>query len=163
ALFFPKAGLGLSGTTGGHLQVVGPLQALDVEGELTGAQGKLNAQAFNGLHTRLQYAAGTLGLTGLRASVGEGSIAGDFVLDVQAGAPTYLFNGTARGVDIDALASAGISGLSQFHGRVTGRVVGVGAGTRAQVLGDVTLGRGSLRSVSFDAAHAIFWRGDDGR
>jgi translocation and assembly module TamB len=163
ALFFPKAALTLAGTTGAHLQVVGPVQALDIAGEMTGAQGRLNGQAFSGLHTRLQYAAGTLALTGLRASVGGGSVTGDVVLDVENTAPGYLFNGTARGVDVGALASAGISGLSQVRGRVSGRVVGVGSGARAQVLGDVTLGVGSVRGLAFHDAHAIFWRGDDGR
>lgn len=163
ALFFPKAAVTLAGTTGAHLQVVGPVQALDIEGEMAGAQGRLNGQAFGGLHTRLQYAAGTLALTGLRASVGGGSVTGDIVLDVENTVPTYLFNGTARGVDVGALASAGISGLNQVRGRVSGRVVGVGSGAKAQVLGDVTLGAGSVRGFAFHDAHAIFWRGDDGR
>ena len=163
AMFFPRAGLTITGSTGAHVQIIGPVSALDVDGELAGAEGTLNHEPFRGLYTRLQYAAHTVGLTGLRASVGGGSLSGDLLLDVASSTPTYLFNGNARGVDVAALVSAGLSGLRDVRGRVSGRVVGVGTGTRAQLLGDVTLGTGSFHGVAFDQARTVFWRGGDGR
>ena len=105
----------------------------------------------------MQYAGGTLTLTGLRSSVAGGRLAGSLVLDVAKGTPSYLFSGTTSDVDIGALASAGFSGVDAVRGRMSGHMVGVGDGPRVQLMGDVTLGSGSIRGVAFDRVHAIFW------
>lgn len=162
ALFFPRAAVALTGKAGATLQVVGPMAALDVDGEIAGAHGRLNGQAFDDLHATMQYAAGTLTLADLRSSVAGGRLAGTFVLDVATGTPSYLFSGTTHDVDVTALASIGVTGLNGVHGRITGHMAGVGTGTRVQVLGDVTMGPGSVRGLAFDQAHAIFWHDSNG-
>jgi hypothetical protein len=162
ALFFPNAPLTLSGRAGGEIRVTGPVAALDLDAEIAGAQGQINGQPFDGLHARLQYGAGILSLTGLRTDAAGGRLAGDLVLDAGPGTASYLFNGTTSDVDVRALASAGLSGLTAVTGRVSGRVVGVGTGTHVQVMGDVRMGSGSMRGLGFDGLHAIFWHDADG-
>ncbi|HYM90536.1 MAG TPA: DUF748 domain-containing protein, partial [bacterium] len=162
ALFFPHARLTITGQAGAEIQVSGPVQALDLDGEITGATGRLNGQGFEGLHARMQYAAGTVTVTSLRSSVAGGQLSGDLVLAVANGTPSYLFSGTTSDMDVGALASAGLSGLGAVRGRISGHVVGVGTGPRVQFMGDVTLGPGDVRGVPFDRMHAIFWQGDSG-
>jgi translocation and assembly module TamB len=158
ALFFPRARLTLTGKAGAEIQIVGPVRALDVDGEVTEARGTLNGQAFAGLHTRMQFGAGTLTLADLASSFAGGRVAGTFVLDTASGTPSYLFSGTTSDVDVTALASVGLTGLSKLSGRVSGHVVGVGTGTRAQVMGDVTMPRGSIQGLAFEGGRAIFWQ-----
>jgi translocation and assembly module TamB len=161
-LFFPQAPLRLSGEAGGDVRIAGPVAALAVDGEVTGARGRFNRQRFDGLRTRLQYGAGTLSLTGLRASVGDGRLSGDLMLTQAKGAASYLFSGETSNVDVRALESAGISGLSAVKGRITGRVIGAGSGAQVQMMGDVTMAAGSFAGQSFDQVRAIFSRGSDG-
>lgn len=163
ALFFPKARLTLTGKAGAALQIVGPVGAPDIDGEFTGARGRLNGQAFNDLHTKMQYAAGMLTLADLRSSVAGGRLRGSLVLDVASGTPAYLFSGTTHEVDVAALSSLGLTGLNKVSGRMSGRLAGAGTGTQVQVLGDVTMGRGSIQGLGFDGAHAVFWHDSDGR
>jgi len=162
SVFFPQARLALTGQAGAEIQVTGPVAALGIDGEITGASGRLNGVDFADLQARLQYAAGTVMLTGLRSSVAGGQLSGDLVLAASGGTPSYLFSGTTSGVDVDALAFAGLRGLTAVRGRVSGHVVGVGTGSRAQLMGDVTLGSGTVRGVPVDRMHAIFWEGDSG-
>ncbi|HET8998471.1 MAG TPA: translocation/assembly module TamB domain-containing protein, partial [bacterium] len=162
ALFFPGARLTLTGRAGAEVQMVGPVRALDVDGEATEARGTLNGQAFDGLHTRMQYGAGTLTLADLTSSFAGGRVAGTFVLDTTGATPSYLFSGTTTNVDVSALTSVGLTGLNKLSGRVSGHVVGVGTGTRAQVMGDVTMARGSLQGLAFEGARAIFWHDGGG-
>ncbi len=161
-LFFPQAPLRLSGEAGGDVRITGPVAAPAVDGEVTGARGRFNGQGFDGLRTRLQYGAGTLSLTGLRASVGDGGLAGDLVLTQAKGAASYLFSGETSNVDVRALESAGVSGLAAVKGRMSGRVIGVGSGAQLQMMGDVTMAAGSFAGQSFDQVRAIFSRGSDG-
>ncbi len=101
-------------------------------------------------------------LTSLRSSVAGGRLSGNLVLDVANGTPSYLFSGTTSDMDIGALASAGFGGVKGVRGRMSGSVVGVGAGPRLQLMGDVTMGPGSVQGVPFDTMHAIFWHDDAG-
>src|SRR5207237_10670363 len=77
ALFFPKAAVTIAGEAAGRVQVIGPAGAPGLDGEITGAHGRLNGQGFDGLHARLQYGAGLLSLTDLRADAAGGRIGGD--------------------------------------------------------------------------------------
>jgi translocation and assembly module TamB len=156
-LFFPRAPLTITGQAGADVRITGPVKAPDIDGQVTAGRGRLNRQAFDGLHTRIQYGAGTLSLTHLRAGVDGGRLAGDLVLNVSDGTPRYLFTGTTSNVDVRTLASAGLSGLTAITGRVSGQMVGVGTGSRVQLMGDVTMGRGSVSGLAFNGLHTIFW------
>jgi len=162
ALFFPKAAVTIAGEAAGRVQVIGPAGAPGLDGEITGAHGRLNGQGFDGLHARLQYGAGLLSLTDLRADAAGGRIGGDLLLNARNPSPSYLFSGSTTDVDVHTLTSAGLPGLAALTGRFSGRMVGVDSGTGLQVMGDVTVGQGSLQGLPFDGLHAVFWRGAAG-
>ena len=162
ALFFPKAAVTIAGEAAGQVQVIGPAGAPGLDGEITGAHGRLNGQGFDGLHARFQYGAGILSLTDLRADAAGGRVGGDLLLNAGNPSPSYLFSGSTTDVDVHAFASAGLPGLTSLTGRVSGSMVGVDSGTGLQIMGDVTMGQGSLQSLPFDGLHAVFWRGAAG-
>jgi len=162
ALFFPKAAVTLTGQAAGRVQVIGPAAAPGLDGEITGAHGRLNGQGFDALHARLQFGAGILSLTDLRADAAGGRIGGDLLMNTANPSASYLFNGSTTDVDVHAFTSAGIPGLTSLTGRVSGRMVGVDSGSGLQVMGDVTVGQGSLQGLPFDGLHAVIWRGAAG-
>jgi translocation and assembly module TamB len=162
ALFFPSARIALTGTAGADMAMAGPIQALDIAGEVTGARGTLNGQPFDRARARLQYGAGTLALSDLVSSIGGGRLAGDVVLTSTNGTPSYLFSGDTAEVDVRSLVAIGITGIGKVAGRVSGHVVGVGSGTQVDVMGDIRMARGRFQGLPFSDAHGIFLHRGDG-
>ncbi len=161
ALFFPTARLGLAGQAGGSVWITGPVETPYLDGDVTSASGRLNRQAFQALRARFQFAGGTLTLSGLRAELAGGRIAGDAVLDVSQATPSYLFAGTADNLDVSALPAVGLPVTGGLIGRATGEVVGAGTDGRVRLMAGVTIGPGSIGRQGFRDLHARFWD-DDG-
>src|SRR3989442_11887593 len=72
-LFFPSAGLQISGRTGGEVRGAGSLDSLLADGAVTSGAGQIQGQVFSDLSTHLQLYGGGLGFDGLdRAPRGGG-------------------------------------------------------------------------------------------
>jgi translocation and assembly module TamB len=157
ALFFPGKGLTLTGRASGDMWISGPLSALAFSGTIAAADGRFNRQDFSGLTTRFAYDAGTLSLRDLSADVGAGRLVGDAVIDLAAPQMSYAFAATADNMDAGALPRAGLAVTDGVAGTGSAAVAGVGAGSRVQLLGSVSLDRGIARGQAFDQLSALFW------
>jgi translocation and assembly module TamB len=160
ALLSIGTGVSLTGRASGDIWISGPLSAPTVSGSIQTADGRFNRQQFADLRTRFTYDAGVLSLRELSAGVGEGRVAGDAVIDFAAPQPLYAFAASAEQLDAGALPRAGLQAAAGVTGRGSGTFAGIGAGSRLQVLGAVSLDRGAARGQPFDQMTALFW--DDG-
>jgi translocation and assembly module TamB len=160
ALLSIGTGATLAGRASGDVWISGPLSAPSVSGTVRAADGRFNRQDFTDLTTRFDYDAGVLSLRKLSAGVGAGHVAGDAVIDLAAPEAYYAFAATAENVDTAVMPRAGLPAAGGVTGRGSGTVAGVGAGSRLQMLGAVSLGAGAARGQSFDQMTALFW--DDG-
>ncbi|HEV2440859.1 MAG TPA: translocation/assembly module TamB domain-containing protein [bacterium] len=156
-LFFPGTGLTLTGRATGDMWISGPVSAPSFSGTVAAADGRFNRQDFSGLTTRFAYDAGVLSLRGLFVGVGDGRVAGDAVIDLAVPQPSYTFAATADNVDAATLPRAGFPIIEGLSVRGSGAVAGTGQGSRLQVLGDVSLGRGVVLGQTFDKLSVFFW------
>ncbi len=157
ALFFPGTGMALAGRATGDMWISGPLSAPTFSGTVTAADGRFNRQDFSGLTMRFAYDAGVLSLRELSAGVGDGHLAGDAVIDLAAPQASYTFAATADNIDAGIFSRAGFPIVGGMAGRGSAALAGAGIGSRVQVLGDVSLGRGVARGQAFDNLTALFW------
>lgn len=156
-LFFPGTGMTLAGRATGDMWISGPVSAPSFSGTVAAADGRFNRQNFAGLTTRFAYDDGVLSLRDLSVGVGDGRLAGDAVINLAPAQPSYTFAATADNVDAATFPRAGLPIVDGMTARGSGAVAGAGQGSRMQVLGDVSLGRGSLRGQTFDNLTALFW------
>ncbi|HEV2281577.1 MAG TPA: translocation/assembly module TamB domain-containing protein [bacterium] len=157
ALFFPGTGMTLAGRATGDMWISGPVSAPAFSGTVAAADGRFNRQDFSGLTMRFTYNDGVLSLRDLSAGVGGGHVAGDAVIDLAAPEPSYTFAASAGNVDAATLLRAGLPVADGLTARGSGAVAGAGQGSRMRVLGNISLGRGSLRGQTFDNLTALFW------
>jgi len=156
-LFFPGTGMTLAGRASGDMWISGPVSAPSFSGTVAAADGRFNRQDFAGLTTRFAYDDGVLSLRDLSVGVGDGHLAGDTVINLAQPDPSYTFAATADNVDAAALPRAGLPLVNGMTARGSGAVAGTGQGSRMQILGGVSLGRGSLHGQTFDNLTALFW------
>jgi translocation and assembly module TamB len=157
AIFFPGQGLALSGRASGDMWISGPLSAPVVSGTVASADGRFNRQDFTGLSARFAYGDGVLSLRDVSAGVDGGRVAGDAVIDLAAPRPSYAFAVTAGNIGSAVLPRAGLALPAGVSARGSGTVAGTGDGSRLQVLGDLSLGRGIIHSQTFDSLRTLFW------
>lgn len=159
-LFFPASRVALAGRASGDMWISGPLSGPSFSGTVAAADGRFNRQDFSELTARVDYEAGVLSVRDLSAGVGEGSVAGDAVIDLVAPEPSYAFAATAENLDVAALPRAGLPGVAGVAAHGSGTLAGAGTSSGVRVLGDVSLGRGIARGQAFDSLRVLFW--DDG-
>ena len=160
ALFFPGTGLTLVGRATGDMWISGPVSAPSFAGTVAAADGRFNGQDFAGLTARFAYGDGVLSLRDVSAGVGDGHVTGDAVIDLATAEPSFTFAARAENVDAATLPRAGLPVTDGLAARGSGEVAGAGQGSRMQVLGGISLGRGAIRGQAFDNLTAFFW--DDG-
>src|SRR3989441_3975784 len=157
-LFFPSAGLQISGRTGGEVRVVGSLDSLLVDGAVTSGAGRIQGQAFSDLSTHLQLYGGVLVFDGLDSALDEGRTRGYVRLTL----PTREFFVLA---DLERVDARSIGSLDLLPIPVRGEATGfiAAAGTPGSIVGQARLGlaRGEVAGVVVDHADAVlgFGRG----
>jgi translocation and assembly module TamB len=157
SLFFPDAQIGLAGQASGDVWITGAAGAPYLDGDIRSAGGRFNREAFQALSARFQYAGGTLTLSDLSVSLGNGRVSGDAIVSLSGGGSSWLIDATAENVDASSFASAGLPITDGVTGQVTGDVVGVGGGDGVQLMADVAMASGVARGQPFHDLHALFW------
>lgn len=157
AVLFPEARVGIAGEVSGDAWITGPADSPYLDGDVTAAQGRFNRQAFAALRARIESAAGILTLTGLTASLGDGRVSGDAVLNLSKESPAYLFAASAENVDATALQSLGLGTVEGLSGALSGRMAGAGDAHHVRLMAGVTMDSGVARDLAFDGLRALFW------
>lgn len=160
ALFFPRSPVHMAGRAQAEVWITGPADSPLVDGTIAAASGRVNRQDFAGLRGEVRYAGDILALEGLSSRVAGGQVSGDVVVDLAGPSPTYAFTGQGTGIDLGLLPGAWPDLPRGLDGRVSGRVVGSGTGPHLRVMGEATMGPGTLAGQPIDSLRAFLW--DDG-
>ena len=151
-LFFPSTGLQISGRTGGEARVVGPLDALLVDGDVTSGAGHVQGQTFSDLSTHLQLYGGVLVFDDLDASVDDGRARGYARLTL----PTLEFFVLA---DLERVDARGLTSLDLLPLPMKGKATGfiAAAGRPGAVIGQARLGlaSGDVAGMVIDRADVV--------
>ena len=151
-LFFPSAGLQISGRSGGEVRVVGPLDALLVDGDVTSGAGRIQGQTFSDLSTHLQLYGGVLVFDDVDATVDDGRARGYARLTL----PTREFFVLA---DLERVDARGLTSLDLLplpaQGKATGFIAA--AGTPGAVIGQarLSLASGDVAGMAIDRADIV--------
>jgi len=153
SLLFPRAGLRITGRAGGEVRIVGPLDSPRVEGEITRASGSVNGLPVRDASGRMTYYGGVMIFDHVTAAAAGGRVQGHVRLDLPSG--RFFALGSARSVEMSALAAAGGAAGPVPSGRVSG-VVAAGGDARSMVVQSRgTVGAGRLFGEPFDGIEAL--------
>jgi translocation and assembly module TamB len=151
-LFFPAAGLQISGRAGGEIRVSGEAGSLLVEGVVDDAAGRIGRQEFSGLTSQVQYYGGVLVFNDATVAMGGGQAHGYARISV----PTREFFVLAN-LDRVGASAADDGGLTAIplQGATSG-FVAVAGSPRAMVgQARLTLTNGTIAGLTVDRADLV--------
>ncbi|MBI4278092.1 MAG: DUF748 domain-containing protein, partial [Armatimonadetes bacterium] len=157
-LFFPRAGLTLSGRASGEVRVAGILSIPRVEGSITAAQSTLNRQPVEAFSGTVGYDGRHLTFADVTARLPGGSaLAGHVLIDLQR--PGFLAQAHATSMDLDSPLRLGLPVLLPARGPATGGFVAAGHRGRVIALAGLRMGAGaSFRTVlPIEDAEGVIW------
>ncbi len=155
ALLFPVARVRLAGRVRGDARIVGPPEALVVEGTILNGAGTIDQQPFANLSSGFEFSGGVLAFYDLVASAGGGRVRGTLRLDFEQGG--FFVLADAADLDAGVLPTLGVTIDPTLQGRLTGFVAAAGGPDGVLAQGHAQVGAGSVQGIGFDAMDTLFW------
>lgn len=149
----PSVQVAPRGRLAGRVRILGPLDALRVEGNVRTPLLDLGGLRFADVRGRLRYGSGLLSLSEASARLSGGGLRGD-VLVALSSEPRFLAVGEFAQVPSEVAHALGLE--LPLRARLSGAVVAAGRPDEPEASGVVKATAGSVRGHRVDAVEAVF-------
>jgi translocation and assembly module TamB len=149
----PSVQVAAKGRLAGRVRVLGPLDAVRVEGNVRMPLLDLGSLRLEDARGRLHYGSGLLSLTESSARVAGGAVSADVSVALSS-EPSFLAVGEFAQVPSEVAAALGLE--LPLRARLSGAVVAVGTPAGPEASGVVTASAGSVLGHRVDGLEAVF-------